>query len=123
MARPARLVLALACLLAFVLLSAQVLLHGPMLDVDNSITAWWGAHRRPWLTEGMLLVSQVHEQVPVLLAAGCVMLWCGRRRDWSGVRCLAGVPTAMVLNVALKDSFRRARPVVEDPLVRLATYS
>ena len=36
---------------------------------------------------------------------------------------LFSVPGGMLLNVALKHVFQRARPVFEDPLVTLATYS
>jgi len=118
--RPA---LAVFCALVVALLAAQVLLHGPMLEFDLGISSWWAAHRRAWLTQLMAAVSAAHEQVPLLVATLLLMLWCRRRRDGAGVRGLLAVPAAMVLNVALKDSFRRARPVLDDPLVHLATYS
>ena len=123
MARHWRLSLGLFCLLVVALLAAQVLLHGPMLEIDRGISFWWAAHRRPWLTEAMLAVSTAHGQLPLLAATLVLMLWRGRKRDGPAVRGLLAVPAAMLLNVALKDSFRRARPVLDDPLVQLATYS
>jgi membrane-associated phospholipid phosphatase len=123
MARHWRFALALFCLLVVVLLGLQVMLHGPMLDVDRSTSLWWAAHRRPWLTECMLLVSAVHQTLALLAATAVLIAWCARRRDGSGLRSLLLVPAAMLLNVALKDSIRRVRPVLAEPLVHLSTYS
>jgi undecaprenyl-diphosphatase len=118
-----RLVLAVFCLLVFLLLAAQVVLHGPIVAVDRAISFWWAAHRRPWLTGAMVLVSTVHETLPVLGATAILMLWRARERDWPAVRALLVVPAGMLLNVALKESFRRPRPVFDVPLVHLPTYS
>jgi undecaprenyl-diphosphatase len=123
MARHWRSALALFCLAVVGLLAAQVLLHGTMLEVDRGISFWWAAHRIPWLTEAMRAVSTAHDTVSMLTAAAVLAIWRGRVGDWPGVRGLAAVPTGMLLNVALKDSFRRARPLIDDPLVHLATYS
>ena len=123
MTRHWRIALAIFCCVVAGLLAAQVVLHGPVLAVDHTVTFWWAAHRQPWLTRCMLLVSEMHETVPLLLLTGVLMAWRAREGDKRGVRCLLAVPAAMLLNIALKDSFQRARPVLTDPLVRLGTYS
>jgi undecaprenyl-diphosphatase len=56
--------------------------------------------------------------------AALLALWFWRRgaHYWL-VACLVAVPGGMLLNVALKHVFRRARPSFDDPLLTLATYS
>jgi undecaprenyl-diphosphatase len=49
-------------------------------------------------------------------------MWRQRAHYWL-LALLFSVPGGMLLNVALKHVFQRARPVLEDPLVTLATYS
>lgn len=119
----ARLALVLFCLAVVGLLALQVLRHGPMLELDRDVSLWFAAHRRAGLTQFMLLVSDLHQTVKVLVATVLLALWFGLRGDLRSARALLVVPAGMLLNVGLKDSFRRARPLVEDPLVQLATYS
>jgi undecaprenyl-diphosphatase len=123
MQRHWRLALAFFCVAVVALLAAQVVLHGPMLELDGDASFWWAAHRQPWLTTTMRWLSEAHQTVALLLATAVLMLWGAGRRDWLAVRRLLAVPTGMVLNVALKESFQRARPSLPDPLVQLATYS
>lgn len=118
--RPA---LAAFCFAVLVLLALQVVLHGPMLELDQDVAHWMAAHRRLWISETMLFVTNMHETTKVLAMTALLMAWRAARRDWRSVRALLVVPTGMVLNVALKESFQRARPVMDDPLVQLATYS
>lgn len=118
-----RLGLVLFCLAVLGLLAAQVLAHGPMLELDQAASLWFATHRHALLTRAMLLVSELHRTGQVLAAAAMLalgLLWRGRRRS---ALALLVVPTGMLLNVALKESFRRLRPGIEDPLVQLASYS
>lgn len=115
--------LLLFCLAVVGLLSAQVLLHGPMLELDQAASLWFAAHRHPLLTQVMLVVAEVHRTVPVLAASAVlalVLLARGERRSALG---LLVVPSGMLANVGLKESFQRVRPVLDDPLVQHATYS
>jgi membrane-associated phospholipid phosphatase len=110
-------------LLVFGVLAWQVLVAGPVTVFDQQVTLWLASHRRPWLTETMLLVSELHETTKVLVATmvlAAVMAW---RRAWTWIAALAVVPTGMVLNVGLKQLFVRARPVLDEPLVQLSTFS
>jgi undecaprenyl-diphosphatase len=118
--RPALLVF---CFLVLGLLALQVLTHGPMLELDRAVTAWMTAYRRTWVTEPMLLVSSAHQTWKLLAVTALLAAWRGWRGDSLSVRALVVVPVGMLLNVLLKDSFRRARPALDDPLVQIATYS
>lgn len=112
-----------ACLLVFGLLAHQVLVDGPVTRLDLGVTLWLAAHRQAALTDAMLLVSRLHENVPVLAATALLaggQLW---RRLPRSAAALLVVPAAMLLNVGLKHLFLRLRPVLDEPLVQLATYS
>lgn len=118
-----RLALGLFCLAVLGLLATQVLVHGPMLELDQAASLWFTTHRDALLTRAMLLVSAAHRTAQVLAAAAVVALflaWRGQRRS---ALAMLVVPTGMLLNVGLKESFQRLRPGIEDPLVQLASYS
>ena len=118
-----RLALGLFCLAVVALLAAQVLLHGPMLELDQAASLWFATHRDALLTRVMMLVSEAHRTAQVLAAAAVLalaLLWRGQRRS---ALALLVVPTGMLLNAGLKESFRRLRPGIEDPLVQLSSYS
>jgi membrane-associated phospholipid phosphatase len=115
--------LVLFCLAVVALLLAQVLGHGPMLEADREISLYFASHRHAWLTRGMLLVSELHRTGVLLVATALLAIWRGWRRDWFSVRALLVVPVGMLCNLGLKNLVQRARPVHEDPLVQLATYS
>jgi membrane-associated phospholipid phosphatase len=118
-----RLALVLFCLAVLGLLAAQVLLHGPMLELDQAASLWFATHRHALLTRAMLLVSEAHRTAQVLAAAAVLALVLLRRGQQRSALALLVVPTGMVVNVGLKESFQRVRPVLDDPLVQLATYS
>lgn len=118
-----RLALVLFCLAVLGLLAAQVLLHGPMLELDQAASLWFATHRHALLTRAMLLVSELHRTAQVLAAAAVLALVLLRRGQQRSALALLVVPTGMVVNVGLKESFQRVRPTLDDPLVQLATYS
>ena len=114
---------AVACVLVVALLAQQVLGAGPLVRIDLQVTHWLVAQRQPWLTDAMLALSELHRTAGVLGATALVagwLLWRQRRSEALG---LLVVPTGMLLNVGLKHVFQRARPVLDEPLVQLATYS
>ena len=120
---PLRWTLLACCLVVLALLAAQVLLHGPMLELDQEVSRWFAAHHVPLLTALMLGVSFAHQTACVLAATALIASWRAWRRDWNAACALLVVPTGMLLNVGLKNLFQRARPAWDDPLVQLATYS
>jgi undecaprenyl-diphosphatase len=113
----------LAAALLFALLAGHLLLSGPVLPLDEVFTAWLAERRAPGLTSAMLLVSQVHETFKLLAAAILLAAWRWRRGDRPAVVALAVVPGAELLNLALKQLFRRVRPLDVEPLAHLSTYS
>jgi membrane-associated phospholipid phosphatase len=118
-----RTALALFCAAVFALLALQVVLHGPMLEVDQDVSHWFSVHRNASLTQAMLVVSSVHQTGKLLAVSVVLALGLAVRGGLAAARALLVVPLGMLLNLALKDAFQRARPVLEDPLVRIATYS
>jgi undecaprenyl-diphosphatase len=113
----------LSCLALVGLLALQVLTHGPMVELDQDVSQFFASHHRGALTAAMDIVSTVHQTAYVLAATAAVACWRAFRRDWGSARLLLVVPAGMLLNVGMKNIFRRARPAWDDPLVQLATYS
>lgn len=121
--RGRRFALPLACLLVIALLAWQVLTAGPVAQLDAQLTGVLALHRQPWLTAFMLAVANGHDTLRVLGATvlvGLWLVWRGRQRD---VALLAVVPAGMLLNVGLKHLFQRPRPILDEPLVHLTTFS
>lgn len=106
----------------FALLAAGVLLGGPLVRFDAAAVQFLVAHRTAWLTEAMLLVSEVHETRAVLGATALLAAWLLLRARGLWAAYLGAIPTGMGLNWLLKQVFQRARPDWE-PLVRLETFS
>lgn len=113
----------LVCFLGLAFLAAQVLLSGPVIHADQQLTAWLVAQRQPWLNSAMLAVTDAHETAKVLVATALLAAWRGWRRDRLALRLLPAVPAGMLLNVGLKHTFQRVRPVLEEPLLHISTYS
>ena len=92
--------------------------------LDLQIANWFNANHAEPYTSFLLFISFVHKVGGmVLLVAGFgYFLWRRQQRYWLlalGVTVLPG----MILNVLLKQVFQRSRPLFEEPLVTLSTYS
>lgn len=112
-----------ALLVVVVLLAWQVLSLGPVTVLDARITHWLVERRQPWLNAFMLAVTHGHDTVRLLGATVLVAFWRIWRQQQRDLAFLAAVPAGMLLNVGLKHLFARPRPVLEDPLVHLSTFS
>jgi membrane-associated phospholipid phosphatase len=92
--------------------------------VDVRLAHWFRAHATAGFTDAMLFVTHWNG----ILGSGIMGLllaawfWYRKAHYWLVV-VLVSVPGGMLLNVALKHVFRRARPSLEDPLLTLSTYS
>jgi undecaprenyl-diphosphatase len=115
--------LALFCVAVVALLTLQVMRHGPMVELDQEVSLYFSRHRDPLVTGVMAALSTLHATVWVLVATALIALVLGLRQAWESMRTLLVVPVGMLLNVGLKDIFRRARPHWDDPMVQLASYS
>jgi membrane-associated phospholipid phosphatase len=93
-----------------------------MLDVE--VARWLRAHATPELTRWMLLVTDLHSTIAVSCYAALAAALLARRRQWRHLAtvfvCIAG---GLTLNVLMKLAFHRARPVLDDPLLTLTSYS
>lgn len=92
--------------------------------LDVHIANWFNTHHVEPYTSFLLFISFVHKVggMILLVAAFGYYLWRRRQRYWLlalGVTVLPG----MILNVVLKQVFQRSRPLFEEPLVTLSTYS
>jgi undecaprenyl-diphosphatase len=81
-------------------------------------------HATPPVTRAMLLITHLHSTVAVSLYAAVAAALLAWRRQWRRLVtvsvCVAG---GLTLNVLMKLAFHRARPVLDDPLLTLTSYS
>ena len=108
----------------FVLIAANIAAGDPLADLDARAAAWMQAHRVTALTLLMLGVAYAHAPAALCAYAAVLALVFHRRaqRHWTLAVVLA-VPVGLLINVSLKHIFRRSRPVVDDPLMTLGTFS
>jgi undecaprenyl-diphosphatase len=92
--------------------------------IDARLAHWFHAQAHPVFTQVMFFVTHWNGIVGACVMGALMALWFWRRgaHYWLIVALIA-LPGGMVLNVALKHLFRRARPSFDDPLVTLTTYS
>jgi len=92
--------------------------------VDVRLAHWFHERATQGFTRVMLFVTHWNGLVGSGIMAALLALWFWRRRAhyWLIV-CVVAVPGGMLLNVALKNVFRRTRPTFDDPLLSLVTYS
>jgi undecaprenyl-diphosphatase len=76
------------------------------------------------MTRFMLTVSNLHDTLATISYVALLGIWFASRNDryWL-VILLATIPSGMLLNVFMKYEFHRARPVFDQPLLTLSTYS
>jgi len=118
--------LLLAAMAGFARLAGAVFAGAPITELDVVIANWLHQHARSGglLRDALLLLTHLHSTPGVLAIALCIGIWLYRRRQryWI-VALVSSVPGGMLLNVALKHTFERARPHFEQPIVTLSTYS
>lgn len=92
--------------------------------LDVQVAHWFNAHAFEPVTSIMYVVTHIHAVLGMIVLFGLLSwyLWKQQAHYWLLALAFA-VPGGMMLNVALKYHFQRARPVFEEPMVTLATYS
>ena len=108
----------------FVGLAWNVASHDTIVSVDAKVAAWLHRHATAPLTSVMLVIT--HANSTVAMAAWSV-LFAGilarmRERYWIASLALA-FGGGMLLNLAIKEAYERARPHFDDPFLTLHTYS
>lgn len=105
-------------------IAEDVVTGDPLTLVDFQVAQWLHAHATPRLTEGMLVLTHMHETLPITFAVIILGAWLAWKRNWYWLLCVSiTVPLGMLLNVMMKYAFQRARPAFDDPLLVLTTYS
>lgn len=100
-------------------------LHGdPITVVDAQLANYFNSHAEPWLTRTMVAIS-ITGSGPFLTVMACAVgIVLIRRRCWYRLLTLAlVVPGGALLNVFLKNLIHRPRPIFENPIVVLHTFS
>jgi membrane-associated phospholipid phosphatase len=92
--------------------------------IDVQLAQWFHARTHPVFTEVMFFVTHWNGIAGASVMGALLAAWFSRRgaHYWLIVAVTA-IPGGMLLNVALKHVFRRARPSFDEPLLTLATYS
>lgn len=118
--------LLLAAMAGFARLAGAVVAGAPITELDVVIANWLHLHATDGglLRDGLLLLTNIHSTPGILVIAAGVGVWLYRRgHHYWIVALVSSVPGGMLLNVALKHTFERARPHFEQPIVTLSTYS
>ena len=108
----------------FGIVAADVVSGDRITLLDAEIASRLRAWATPPLTTWMLIVTHLHSMTAVCIygavAAAAMARW---RRIRSLVTVLVCVGGGLALNVLMKHAFQRPRPVLDDPLLTLDTYS
>ena len=115
----------LLAVLVFANIAGDVIEPGSLvLLLDGHLMRWLQAHATPGRTAFFLVISHWHNTLGILVMTTLLALWLAHKRSWDWVlRVLFSVPLGMLLNMLLKGIFQRQRPVFDQPLVTLLTYS
>jgi undecaprenyl-diphosphatase len=120
----AGLALLLAAVSVFSDLAEDVMEKDTITVIDTRVAHWFNTHAFEPMTSFMLGVSLMHSVagMTVLVLLLAIYLWRIQARYWV-LALVLSVPGGMLLNVMFKYIFQRSRPVFDEPLVTLMTYS
>lgn len=108
----------------FALIAANAFTHGALVTSDLAVTQWFQLHSQPALTRVMLYATRLHSNLGIVAMTGAVgfLLYRHGYRFWF-LALVSSVLGGMLLNAGLKLLFQRPRPLLDHPLLSLATYS
>lgn len=93
-----------------------------MLDVP--LSAWFHANSHPLVTQFMLVITHWHSTAGVLLMSAVLgVALYSLARLWWLLALVLSVGGGLLLNVAVKHLVQRARPLFDDPMLTLTSYS
>ena len=114
----------LLAVFVFANIAEDVVARDSLVVFDEIVTQWLHAHATPWRTDFFLFVTTWHNTLGIMVMVTLMALWLAYKRSWDWLlRLLLSVPLGMLLNVLLKYIFQRQRPVFDQPLLTLASYS
>jgi len=119
--------LMMAAVAVFAEVAEDVAENDGVAGFDLRMSNWMHVNAQEPYTSLMWLLTHLHSVagMGVLVALAGAFFWRGAARHgryWLLALGLS-VPGGMLLNVVLKHIYQRARPVFEEPLLTLATYS
>lgn len=92
--------------------------------LDAKVATWLHAHASPPLTAFFVAVTHLNSTLGIAIMSIVFALVLAKMREWYWILTLAlAVGGGEALNVLLKHAYERARPVFDDPVVELMTYS
>jgi undecaprenyl-diphosphatase len=119
--------LMMAAVAVFAEVAEDVAENDGVAAFDQHVSTWMHVNAQEPYTSAMWLFTHLHSVAGmcVLVALAGVFFW--RRVERHGrywlLALALSVPGGMLLNVVLKHIYQRARPVFEEPMLTLATYS
>jgi undecaprenyl-diphosphatase len=131
---PRRVFLLRLALGAFVLIAAAWLFgaiaedvvnkDAPLGTIDLDVATWLHAHMTPACTSFMFFVSDLGAPLTVMAMASVTaifLLW--KRQRYRLFLLVLAVPGGALLNVIIKHLVHRDRPIFDDPIQTLTSYS
>ena len=116
--------LLIAACIVFGRIAEDVASAGATTLLDVKIAQWLHAQATSPLTRITLWLTNMHGIAGISLMAAGFGIWLVRRREWYWLAStVIGVTGVMLINVAMKYAFQRARPTFDAPLLTLSTYS
>ncbi len=110
--------------MVFADIAEDVMTNDDIVLFDEWVLRGLRTYATPALTSFFVFVTHWHNTLGVLVMTALLALWMGIRRQWDWVLLVVlSVPIGMLLNLLLKSVFQRARPVFDQPLLTLVTYS
>jgi membrane-associated phospholipid phosphatase len=108
----------------FVLIAADLILHGPLTSADPASSIWLHAHMQAGLTRFLFFFTHLHSTIGLIaMSAGIALVLALKQRVRYIPWLLLTVQGGQLLNVLVKNAFQRPRPHFDEPLVTLASYS
>jgi undecaprenyl-diphosphatase len=108
----------------FFALAWNVASQAPLVVLDARVATWLHRHHSPTLTSAMIVITHTHSTLGMTAASIVMALVLARMREWYWMFTLAlAMAGGLLLNVAIKHAYERARPHFDDPFVTLETFS
>jgi membrane-associated phospholipid phosphatase len=108
----------------FMALAWNVASRAPLVQLDDAVAAAMGPLRTVFMTHAMLVWTHLHSIAAMILWTVVFGAFLARRRQFYWLLTLAlAMIGGMLLNVALKFAYERARPTMDEALVTLHTFS
>ncbi len=116
--------LLIAAAAMFGVIATDVSTGGRIATIDEEFARWLHRYAAPPLTTWLFAITTLHSTFAVSCFAAVAGLWQARLRHWRRLTTLAVcVAGGLGVNVLMKLAFQRPRPVFDDPLLTLSTYS